>query len=247
MNPRTALVALLLIVSVPATRGWASAADQLYSDSEKEASLRQRLQHLRLENLHVTVLGRMATLGGTAESLGDKNEATKLAKACPGVDEVLDELAIVSVGDDELQRNVEAALDKDPHYTVYDFVTAEARDGEVVLTGQATLPSDAEAIAESVSKARGARAIVNDVRILPWSPADERLREDVATAVYKELVASRDVDAPVHVVVDNGRVTLHGTLEDDRKIEDVEAATRGVPGVLSVENLLTLRDAEAAS
>lgn len=247
MSARVLLLSALLGASVCAFPSVRANESRLYSDSEMESMIQDRLAHLRFENLQVTALSGMVTLEGTAESLGDKNQARKIAEAAPGVREVFDQLHVVAVPDDVLQQRLDETLGKDVHYTIYDYVEAEAREGEVLLTGQVTLPSDADALAEDLSKVRGARSVTNDVRVLPWSPSDERLREAVATAVYGKIAGSREAEAPVHIVVEGGQVTLHGALGDDRKIEAVAAATRSVPGVVSVENLLTRLEVEMAS
>ena len=60
---------------------------------------------------------------GNAESLAAKNNAADRALKPAAIKEVFNELEVVRVQDDaELRRAILAALEKDRHYTVYDYV-----------------------------------------------------------------------------------------------------------------------------
>jgi osmotically-inducible protein OsmY len=82
---------------------------------------------------------------------------------------------------------------------------------------------------------------VNDVNVLPVSGFDDSIRRLTARAIYRDSVLSRyaiDPVKPIRIVVDNGHVTLYGTVESamDKNIAGMRAS--GVPGAFSVENKL---------
>jgi osmotically-inducible protein OsmY len=60
--------------------------------------------------------------------------------------------------------------------------------------------------------------------------------------VYAAIVKHKEIDAgDISVVAKNGAVTLDGTVVDASQIDKVAEITRGVPGVMSVTNRLTVK------
>jgi len=60
--------------------------------------------------------------------------------------------------------------------------------------------------------------------------------------VYAEFAKDKSIDAgDIGVGVKSGAVTLTGTVSDAAQSEKVAAMTKGVPGVVSVTNKLTIR------
>jgi len=99
---------------------------------------------------------------------------------------------------------------------------------------------DALAIA---ARTPGVKDVVNDVRVLPVSNLDDSIRVRTARAIYRDSVLGKYATDPVHpirIVVDNGHVTLFGTVESamDKTIAGMRASS--VPGAFSVENKLVV-------
>ncbi|WP_310629925.1 BON domain-containing protein [Paraburkholderia sp.] len=68
--------------------------------------------------------------------------------------------------------------------------------------------------------------------------ADRALRRKV----YAEIVKVKEIRAgDISVSAKDGAVTLNGTVTDAAQIPKVEAIARGVPGVVSVTNKLTVK------
>jgi hyperosmotically inducible periplasmic protein len=81
------------------------------------------------------------------------------------------------------------------------------------------------------------------VNVLPVSLFDDSIRVRTARAIYRDSVLGRYATDPVHpirIVVDNGHVTLYGTVESamDKTIAGIRA--NSVPGAFSVENKLVV-------
>ena len=210
---------------------------RLFSDEEIAELLRGRLAHLEIENLHVDVLGRMVTLKGTADSLGKKKEGGAIALKAPGISEVSNEIEVVDVGDDPgLERAVLAELEKDPHYTVYDEVEASVNGGRLVLEGRVGSEDVRQAIADDLAKVRGVRDIENRIRLLPYSLSDLKLQEAVVIDIADALLKAGRPGLPVHVVVENARVTLTGVVGDELTRRVAEETARRTEGVRSVDN-----------
>ena len=227
--------------------GLAAAADNvLVSDAEREQTLRGQLQHLHIANLKVNVLGKMATLEGTAESLFQVRQASTIAKRSPEIEEVFNDLEVIGVEDETLERALGAQLGSDIHYTIYDEVQLSVARGRVVLTGRLAPEGDPGAIEETLSKVPGVGAIENRIRVLPFYSGDDKLREAVAIVVYDALGQKRLAHSRLHIVVENGRVTLSGTVPDEETRTVAEEAARQVEGTDSIENRLTLDERPGA-
>src|SRR5205809_244028 len=72
-------------------------------------------------------------------------------------------------------------------------------------------------IVERVAKVKGVQAIDNKVTVLPANQSDDRLRVQIANAIYRlpEFERYSMADPPIHIVVNRGHVTLIGFLRSE--------------------------------
>ena len=128
-----------------------------------------------------------------------------------------------------------------PYYNVFDNLAFRVDGSTVILMGQVTRPtlkSDAERVVKSIE---GVDKVVNKIEVLPLSPNDERIRLAIYRAIYGHAGLQRyglQAVPPIHIIVNNGNVTLEGVVatEADKNIANIQA--NGVPGVFSVKNNL---------
>lgn len=140
-----------------------------------------------------------------------------------------------------LEREVRHELVMLPYYSVFDNLAFKVDGGHVTLLGQVarpTLKSDAEAV---VRRIEGVEKVTNEIKVLPLSPNDDRIRRDVFRAVYGHAALNRyafGAVPPIHIIVKNGNLALEGVVanEMDKNIAGIQAKT--VPGVFSVVNNL---------
>ena len=134
-----------------------------------------------------------------------------------------------------------------PYYTVFDWIEFEVLpDNAVVLRGEVTTPPDTKMRAERlVENVAGVSRVVNEIRVLPVSPNDERLRRALYNAIYgfnsplfKYGVGSRQA---IHIIVDRGRATLKGMVDTQADKEQAYLRARGVAGLFSVTNELRVK------
>ena len=149
------------------------------------------------------------------------------------------DLRVIRVDDERLERALREQLGSDPHYTIYDEVRLSVARGRVVLTGRLAPAGNPGAIEETLSKVPGVVSIENRIRVLPYASDDEKVREAVAITVYEALGQQRLARSRLHIVVVDGRVTLSGTVPDEDSRAAAEEAARQVEGAASVENLVT--------
>ena len=126
-----------------------------------------------------------------------------------------------------------------PYYSVFDDFQFTVDNGTVTLAGDVTRPvlkSDAENV---VKRIPGVTSVVNNVRVLPLSTLDNRIRVAEYRAIFGYAGLYRyamGANPSVHIIVDNGHVTLKGVVanQGDKNIANIRA--NGVPGVFSVTN-----------
>ncbi len=135
-----------------------------------------------------------------------------------------------------------------PYYGVFDNLAYKVSgDGTVTLQGQVTRPtlkSDAENV---LKKIEGVERIDNQIQVLPPSPADDRIRMATYRAIYgNEVLSQYAVRAvpPIHIIVNNGNVTLEGVVNRPMDKQAAEMQAKGVPGVFSVTDHLSVEQPE---
>ena len=105
-----------------------------------------------------------------------------------------------------------------------------------------TLKSDAE---NAVKNIEGVERVVNQIQVLPVSPNDDRIRRAVYRAIYgNEVLSQYELRAvpPIHIIVNNGHVTLEGVVSRQMDKQIAEMQAKSVPGVFSVTNNLRLEN-----
>lgn len=120
-------------------------------------------------------------------------------------------------GDDAISQKVLHELRSYPYYTIFDDVNFRVDNGTVQLTGEVTQPWKKSALGKSVSGIQGV-VLDNELKILPLSSFDDRLRGQIARAIYRDPVLSRyaiQVVPPIHIIVNNGHVTLTGVVNTE--------------------------------
>ena len=134
-----------------------------------------------------------------------------------------------------------------PNFTIFDSVNAQVEDGVVTLTGKVTMPYKREALAERIMRVNGVRQVHNDITVLPVSQFDDELRLRIARAIYGNSNFWRYgsmVNPPIHIIVENGRVTLEGVVNSNVNRMLARSIASGF-GAFSVTNQLKT-DAEVA-
>jgi hyperosmotically inducible protein len=238
----SAVLALLLGLS-----SWASAETSLKDDQSIRAAIEQKLANDEIKNgggPWVEVDGGVVTLTGSVKSLWAKNEAVKRAMDVGDVVAVEDKLDIAFGESDakvaeEIAKNVRSY----PFYSIFDDVNLGVQEGRVVLEGRVTMPFKSDEIEERVSKVLGVQSVENNIKTLPTSIHDQRLRASLTRRIYGDPLfrtyAFR-AQPPIHIVVERGRVVLTGAVRS--KVERVvaEHIARATFGVFDVENRLAI-------
>jgi hyperosmotically inducible protein len=126
-------------------------------------------------------------------------------------------------------------------YTIFDDVSVRLADnGVAVLTGKVTMPFKKDDIGRLVGRVQGVSTVQNDISVLPVSPFDDELRHRISRAIYGNSAFwhyAAMANPPIHIVVENGRVTLAGVVQNN--VERMLARSLATTfGAFSVKNEL---------
>ena len=145
---------------------------------------------------------------------------------------------IVERKDFQVFQSVARQVQQYVNFTVFDSVNASVQDGVVTLTGKVTMPFKVQDLTRRVSRVEGVRKVDNQIQVLPVSRFDDELRLRIARAIYGNPsfwhYASM-ANPPIHIVVDQGRVRLEGTVNNNVERMLAQSLTIGF-GAFAVEN-----------
>jgi osmotically-inducible protein OsmY len=172
---------------------------------------------------------------------GDQNQSVRTKNPSQNEDQLKNQAVLA-----EAVRHQLAML---PWYNVFDWLQAEVNaDGKVVLRGQVVRPVTRSDAAASVKHIEGVTEVKNEIEVLPLSTFDDRTRMAMYRTIYSFnsplFRYSEGVVPPIHIIVENGHVTLKGVVASkmDSDLAYIEASS--VPYVFSVTNELRIEKAK---
>lgn len=144
----------------------------------------------------------------------------------------------------KLEKAVRHELIMLPHYTIFDNLEFQVKDNnEVVLSGQVVWEYLKDEAEHAVKKVDGITKVDNEIEVLPLSPYDNTIRRREFFAIYGSLGFEKyaiQAVPPIHIIVNNGRVTLVGVVADEFDRRRAEIAANEVPQVFSVTDNLRI-------
>jgi hyperosmotically inducible protein len=175
---------------------------------------------------NLTLAATVTLLGGSAFLRADTPGSSSNSGAKPDV---------------ELAKKVRHELVMLPYYNIFDSLGFQVNGSTVTLVGEVTRPTLKSDAGRVVQHIEGVSQVINNIKVLPLSPFDNRIRFAEYRAIfgYGSLYRYAMGALPsIHIIVDNGHVTLEGVVanQGDKNIAGIRA--NGVPGVFSVTNNL---------
>ena len=217
------------------------------SDSTLQQDIQGKLKNKEFKQVSVESKNGIVTLTGTVDKYQAKVDAEKKARKIANVKEVDDQIQVSGkqIPDAELQAklNRKLAYDRIGYGHVFNSVVATVNDGVVTLDGEVRWQPDKDSALALVDYQDGVKDVVDRIKILPTSFSDDELRAREFRALYGDVSLGRygtDPAMPIRIVVNNGHVTLYGTVQSqaDKNIAGIRA--NGVFGAFSVENKLVV-------
>jgi hyperosmotically inducible periplasmic protein len=143
-----------------------------------------------------------------------------------------------------LQKEILSQISELPYISVFDNIEFEVNGGQVTLLGQVVTPDLKGESENVVKKIPGVTSVVNNIEVLPASPNDDRIRHDELAALNRDTSLQQYFVGPqpsIHIVVDNGRVTLYGAVNNSGDKEAANVRANEVHGVFGVTNNLRVQ------
>jgi hyperosmotically inducible protein len=178
-----------------------------------------------------TFLAAVLAVGTTGLSFASSTDQTS-QKVTSSVNQRLEQ---------RLSGQVRHELNMIPEFTVFDNLAYRVDGSTVTLVGQvrdAIVKDSAEA---RIKHLEGVERVDNQIEILPASFNDDRIRRQVARAVFNDsrlFTYGIQSVPPIHIIVKNGHVNLEGMVRTQTDKDDAFIRANGVSGVFSVQNNL---------
>lgn len=199
------------------------------TDTQTTDTIQSKLDHTKLDkhgSVHVDVAGGVATLTGTVDNLGSKLDAENAARKTRGVTQVIDNIQVRAEGVSDAQILEQARHEIVMYfaYGIFDNVELAVHNGTLTVTGQVTQPFKRSDMGRILERVKGVAFLQNNLEVLPLSNFDDRLRLQVARAIYSDpnFVNYRNqARPPIHIIVKDGNVALEGVVAN--KFDKVKA------------------------
>jgi hyperosmotically inducible protein len=120
--------------------------------------------------------------------------------------------------DFQVAKDIATTVQRYSHFTIFDDVGANVKDGVVILTGKVTMPYKRDDIAKRIAKVDGVRSVSDQISVLPVSQFDDELRYRIARSIYNNSNFWNYAimpNPPIHIVVEHGRVELTGVVQSE--------------------------------
>ena len=212
--------------------------EQLRDDLLRELEWDSQLAGIQVG---VQVRDGTVTLSGAVPSLIAKIAAVRAAHRVGGVLDVADETTVVLPGahgptDPEIAHAVRHALEWD--ILVDDRrIQSTVHEGVVTLEGIVKNIRQSEDASRAVRGLKGVRGVVNRIRIAPSDVDPKVARRAIEGALERR--AEREADR-IGVAVEDGTVTLSGTVHSWAERDAVVGAVSHAPGISAVRDRLKI-------
>jgi|SRR5438067_1654866 len=251
MNRILKAVGSVLAVAV-LSAGLAAQTSAARYDNDIQAQVSKRLeQKKQFRNVQSTVEDGIVTLTGTVDVYQQKLDAAKRIRKAEHVGGVRNLIEVAStVPDGQLAAQLDRKLyyDRMGYENLFNYVTVSVNDGVATLTGETMNYIGRDSAVSLASNMPGVKDVVDQIKVAPVSNFDDDIRVAATRALYNDPVLGRyaiDPAAPIRIVVDNGHLTLYGTVANpmDKAIAGIRAGE--VFGVFSVKNDLQVANAKS--
>jgi osmotically-inducible protein OsmY len=242
------LLSATLVAQATTAQTTAQTASASRYDNQIQTAVAQKLAaKSQFRGLQSSVEDGIVTLTGTVDLYQRKLDAAKLARKTASVQGVRDLVTVArpNVPDEQLDKKLSMKLRyvRSGYDSTFDYFALAVKDGVVVIEGQdrTGLGRD-EAVADAANMP-GVKDVVDNISVAPVSNFDDGLRIRAERTLYRDPVLSKyamDPARPIRIIVDNGHVTLYGSVETkmDKEIAGIRA--NQLPGAFSVENKLVV-------
>jgi hyperosmotically inducible protein len=153
------------------------------------------------------------------------------------------------VNEQRIAKEVRHELIMLPYYSIFDDLEYSVNGDTVTLLGAVVNPVLKKDAENAVKHIEGVNKVDNQIKVLPPSPMDDQIRRRVARQIYSQdglYRYSMGAVPSIHIIVDNGHVTLKGVVDSQADDTLAKMAANQVPGVFSVTDDLQVANQNIA-
>jgi hyperosmotically inducible periplasmic protein len=236
---------LLAVGLLSATLAAETAAASRYDNQIQTGVSAKLASKRRFSGVQASTEDGIVTLTGTVDLYQRKLDAAKLVRKAANVQGVRNLITVA--GADVPDAQLEQKLGKQLNFVrvgydnTFDYFTIGVKDGVVTVEGQDRTGVGRDEALADIANMPGVKDVIDNVSVEPVSPFDDGLRLRALRAIYSDPVLSKygmDPARSIRIIVENGHVTLCGTVETtmDRQIAGMRA--NQLAGAFTVENKL---------
>jgi hyperosmotically inducible periplasmic protein len=238
----------MLMVGVLSATLVAQAAAATRYDNQIQTTLTQKLEtKTQFREVRSNVDDGIVTLTGTVDLYQRKLDAAKLARKTANVQGVRNLITVAgpNVPDAQLEQKLAKKLRyvRSGYDITFDYFALGVKDGVVTVEGQDRTGVGRDEALADIANMPGVRDVIANISLEPVSIMDDGLRVRAARAIYRDSVLSKyamDPARPIRIIVDNGHVTLYGSVDSmmDKTVAGIRA--NQLFGAFSVDNKLVV-------
>jgi hyperosmotically inducible protein len=221
-----------------------AAGQSAQTDNNIQAELQNQFK--KFKGVQISVKDGIVDLEGTVNTYAIKEELDKKAHRVKNVVAVRNKVQIAGAGeisDAQLQQQIVNKLqyDRVGYGNAFNAISVNVQNGVVTLSGNALGPVAADSAVSLASNFPRVQDVINDIKVDPLSPMDDRSRMQVYRAVYGFPSLNKyalNPAQPIRITVVNGNVTLNGVVDSQADKDTAGIRANGVPGIFKVTNNL---------
>src|SRR6266481_2557034 len=249
MTTKKAIFSSLLMVGLVGASLFAQSSSAGRYDTTIQSSVTHKLtDNQKFHNVKSSVDDGIVTLTGTVDLYQDKLDAAKAAKKQKNVQGVRNLITVAgpAVTDEQLHEQLSRKIYYDRvgwYDSAFNYFTLSVKDGVVTLGGETYNDVGRDSALSVAERMPGVKDLVNEVKVSPVSMFDNSIRRRAVRAIYGYSPLGKyaiDPARPIRIIVENGHVTLYGTVLNpmDKQIAGMRA--NQIPDAFSVQNNLVV-------
>src|SRR6266481_3682351 len=249
MKRVTGIISSVLLAGLLSVGAVAQTSNATRFDTSIQTSVTKKLaEKNKFQAVKTNVEDGILTLTGTVGLYQDKLAAAKTARKVKNVQGVrnLIEVAGPTVADAQLTEQLSRKLYYDRvgwYDSAFNYFTLGVKDGVVTLGGETYNDVGRDSALSVAERMPGVKDLVNEVKVSPVSMFDDSIRRRAVRAIYGYSPLGKyaiDPARPIRIIVENGHVTLYGTVLNpmDKQIAGMRA--NQIPDAFSVQNNLVV-------
>jgi hyperosmotically inducible periplasmic protein len=238
---------LLAAALLSATLVAQTAAAARYDNQITNTVTKKMAAKSQFRDVKSTVEDGIVTLTGTVNLYQRKLDAAKLARKTANVQGVRNLITVdgPNVADEQLEQKLARKLTyvREGYDDTFDYFALSVKDGVVTVEGQDRTGVGRDEALADIYNQPGVKDVVENISLEPVSLFDDGLRLRAARAIYRDPALSKyaiDPAHPIRIIVDNGHVTLYGSVISamDKEVAGIRA--NQLFGAFSVDNKLVV-------